>query len=225
MNIFAVDKNPEIAATQLLDKHIVKMPTESCQMLHTNITYMLYVKEHGEEPQLKDLKAFHLSTGSELMKPAMLNHPSTIWARQSVANFHWLYQHGIALCEEYTRRYDKVHRSQDRIIIGMRVFHNIDYTFPVKTLTPVTIAMFDQYRLDEKEYYNRNPNATGWDFVIASYRHYYLEGKWRIAKWKNDNRPEWFPANHYARKYNIGIRAYNTAEERKYPLRELNEEL
>ena len=224
MNIFAVNKDPEIAANQLIDKHIVKMPTETCQMLHTNILYMQFVKSRGKEPQLKDLKAFHKTTGSELMKPAMLNHPSTIWARQSIANFHWLYQHGIALCEEYTYRYDKRHGSHDRIITGMRERDNINHSFPHSGLTPVTIAMDDSFRIDLDTYSERNPNWTGWDFVIASYRHYYLEGKWHIAEWRKDKRPDWFPANHYAKKYNIDIRAYNEAEERKYPLIELTEE-
>ena len=33
MNIFFVDNNPETAARMLCDKHIVKMPLESAQML------------------------------------------------------------------------------------------------------------------------------------------------------------------------------------------------
>ena len=224
MNIFALSEDPVESAKQLLDKHVIKMPTETCQMLHTNILYMQFVKSRGKEPQLKDLKAFHKTTGSELMKPAMLNHPSTIWARQSIANFHWLYQHGIALCEEYTYRYNKVHGSQDRIITGMRERYNIDHVFPHRGLNPVTIAMFDEYRIDLKEYSQKNPNWTGWDFVIASYRHYYLEGKWRIAEWRNNRKPEWFPSNHCAIKYNVGVRAYNSKNP-KYPQTELSEEL
>ena len=40
MNIFALSRNPVEAAQQMIDKHIIKMPTETCQMLHTNILYM-----------------------------------------------------------------------------------------------------------------------------------------------------------------------------------------
>ena len=75
MNIFALSKSPVESAEQMIDKHVIKMPTETCQMLHTNILCMQYVQEHGEEPQLKQLKAFHKETGSDLMKPAMLNTP------------------------------------------------------------------------------------------------------------------------------------------------------
>ena len=79
--------------------------------------------------------------------------------------------------------------------------------------------MDDSYRIDLDEYSQRNPNWTGWDFVIASYRHYYLEGKWKMADWKREERrPDWFPANWFAVKHNKYVRAYNAAKERKYPL-------
>ena len=218
MNIFALSKCPQESARQMIDKHVIKMPTETCQMLHTNILYMQYVHTHGKEPQLKDLKAFHQEIGSELMKPAMLNHPSTIWARQSHANFDWLYQHGIALCEEYTYRYEKEHGSEARIkntpfsnhLQLMRVQYDIG-------LTPVTIAMDDMYRIE-------NTFDDEWEFVIQSYRHYYLEGKWRFAEWRKNRRPDWFPANHFAKKYNIGVRKYNERNP-KFPRLELSEEL
>jgi len=35
MNIFYLHKNPQIIAQELCDKHIVKMPLESAQMLCT----------------------------------------------------------------------------------------------------------------------------------------------------------------------------------------------
>ena len=41
--------------------------------------------------------------------------------------------------------------------------------------SPVWITMDDKYRLDGVQYFKDNPDATDWDFVIASYRHYYLK--------------------------------------------------
>ena len=88
MNIFAVSSNPVTSAQQLIDKHVVKMPTESCQMLHTNMLYFMFVSAHQREPSLKELKEFHAKSHYRyLMKPAMLNHPSTIWARETKANY------------------------------------------------------------------------------------------------------------------------------------------
>ena len=218
MNIFALSRSPQESARQMLDKHIVKMPTETCQMLHTNIVYMQYVHTYGKEPQLKDLKAFHQEIGSELMKPAMLNHPSTIWARQSLDNFDWLLYHGVSLCGEYTHRYEKEHGTQKRIVdCGLYREFIENHNYPLDELTPVSIAMDDMYRIE-------NTFDDEWDFVIESYRHYYLEGKWRFAEWRKARRPEWFPANHFAKKYNVGVRKYNERNP-KFPRLELSEEL
>jgi len=206
MNIFALSANPTIAAQEMLDKHIVKMPTETCQMLHTNVLYKQFVHEYGREPKLAELKDFHSRIGSYLMKPAMLNHPSTRWARETEHNFTWLYHHGLALCEEYTFRYhNRVHRTEKRIR-DIEEYVKGD----LSKARPVWIAMDDQYRLDEKQYSNRNPNWTGWDFVIASYRHYYLEGKWEFATWKPlRGEPEWWPKHHAILKYNEKTTAFN----------------
>ena len=204
----------------MIDKHVIKMPTETCQMLHTNILYMAYRQTYDKEPQLKDLKAFHVECGSKLMKPAMLNHPSTIWARQSRDNFKWLFVHGRRLCHEYTWRYNKKHGSQVRIEDVWKYKELLrEHSYPAKELTPVTIAMDDSYRIDLDEYSQGNPNWTGWDFVIDSYRHYYREGKWEIAEWKKDRKPiDWFPANWFAIKWNRRATAYNNAQPRKYPM-------
>ena len=202
MNIFALSKSPSQSAKEMLDKHIVKMPTETCQMLHTNILYVQYVHVFGEEPQLKDLKAFHRNIGSGLMKPAMLNHPSTIWARQSLDNYDWLFAHGLSLCDEYTHRYDKCHGSFRRIHDCNQYYDIVlRHNYPVKGLTPVTIAMANEYRIE-------NTFDDEWDFVIASYRHYYLEGKWQFAEWKT-TKPEWWPKNHIVKKHNERIVRYN----------------
>ena len=201
MNIFALSESPSQSAIEMLDKHIVKMPTETCQMLHTNILYMEYIEKHGKEPTLNELKVFHWHNDSPLMKPAMLNHPSTIWARQSFENLQWLFEHGLHLCEEYTRRYGKEHGSHIRIK-DCYIYDDIvlQHKYPVKGLTPVTIAMLDKYRLPQEKH--------TWDFVIRSYRHYYLEGKWEFATWKTKS-PEWWPKDHYDNMMAKKVEAFN----------------
>lgn len=196
MNIFALSKEPVESAQQMIDKHVVKMPTESCQMLHTNSLYFLFWNCHGREPSLKELKQFHKESHfSYLMKPAMLNHPSTIWARQNKSNYMWLYNHALALCKEFTYRYGKTHGTEKRILDSFTFDYNED------ELTPVSIAMADEYRLPPKKH--------SWEFVIDSYRHYYLEGKWKFASWKNNRMPQWWPKDHYKNKYNEEILNYN----------------
>ena len=218
MNIFALSKDPKESARQMLDKHVVKMPTESCQMLHTNALFNEFVDRYGYEPSLKRLKEYHeeIQTvyigeegdttvfslpSSNLMKPAMLNHPSTVWARKNIHNTMWLFEHAIALCVEYTNRYGrgfKAHGTHSRILSTP-----IEYDGDSKLATPVDIAMADEYRIDN-EY-----DEHCWEYVIDSYRHYYLEGKWKFASWKQDKMPEWWPKNHYVNKYNEEIKAFN----------------
>lgn len=195
MNIFALSESPTQSAIEMLDKHIVKMPTETCQMLHTNCLYFLFWECHGKEPSLRELKQFHKESHfNYLMKPAMLNHPSTVWARQNKANYMWLYNHAVALCKEYTFRYGKIHGTEKRIS------DSFTFSYDEKDLTPVSIAMFDKYRLPQEEH--------TWDFVVKSYRHYYLEGKWEFATWKTQP-PEWWPKGHYDNMMAKKVEAFN----------------
>ena len=93
MNIFYLDKDPVKAAKVQYNKHVVKMILESAQMLCT---------------------AHHCIMGDDADVPykiAHKNHPSTIWARSDNHHYHWLYEHMIALGNEYTKRYGKTHLS------------------------------------------------------------------------------------------------------------------
>ena len=95
MNIFYLDEDPKVAAILQYNKHVVKMILESAQMLCT--AHHVY----GNEEQKENVP----------YKQAHLNHPSTIWCRQSIPNYMWLYKHMLALGHEYTHRYGKVHKS------------------------------------------------------------------------------------------------------------------
>jgi len=89
MNIFYLSHDPELAARYQYNKHIVKMPLESAQMLCTVQRY------YGNE--------------NVPYKSTHLNHPSTIWARSQKLYYQWLYDHMMALGKIYTERYNKIH--------------------------------------------------------------------------------------------------------------------
>ena len=89
MNIFYLHENPQVAASYMYNKHVVKMILESAQMLCT--------AHH------------HYGNHDVPYKQAHYNHPSTIWARESRNHYYWLYLHMMALGDEYTRRYGKIH--------------------------------------------------------------------------------------------------------------------
>ena len=90
MNIFYLDKCPDKSARLQYNKHVVKMILESAQMLCV---------------------AHHVYGNSNDVpyKEVHLNHPSTRWTRLCRANYMWLYNHMIALGNEYTKRYGKTH--------------------------------------------------------------------------------------------------------------------
>ena len=80
MNIFYLDKNPVVAAQMQCDKHVVKMILESAQMLST-AHRVLDGNEYADK--------------KGLYKMAHKNHPSTIWARSSLENYVWLFDHMV----------------------------------------------------------------------------------------------------------------------------------
>ena len=92
MNIFYLDKDPNKAARLQYNKHVVKMILESAQMLCT---------AHHETYPSDDIP----------YKNAPVKDPSTVWTRQSLQHYYWLYDHMIALGDEYTKRYNKTHLS------------------------------------------------------------------------------------------------------------------
>lgn len=145
MNIFVLDTDPALAAVAQCDKHVVKMPLETAQLLCTTAA---------------------LNGATDVRyKPTHRNHPCAIWARTSRANFDWLTAHGVALADEYTRRYGKTHASKSVIVDAIR--HRV--VIPDGALTPFAQAMPDAYRAVD---------------VVAAYRAYYLGAKRDIATWR-----------------------------------------
>jgi len=114
MNIFVTDADPIQSARNLPDKHIVKMPLETCQML--SIIYSDWYYGVGNLYK-SDGTPYRTAHG------AFRNHPCTQWAAANQYNLAWLIKHGLALCDEYTARYDKVHTCQDVIHQAVRIYN------------------------------------------------------------------------------------------------------
>tara|TARA_B100001996_G_C18494020_1_gene528784 strand:+ start:222 stop:743 length:522 start_codon:yes stop_codon:yes gene_type:complete len=108
MNIFVTDPSPILSAQCLPDKHVVKMPLETSQMLSI-VCSDKWGHGYGK---------LHKKDGSEYStdKGAFRNHPCTVWANESLINTWWLISHGVALCMEYKHRYGKVHSCSKTIL-------------------------------------------------------------------------------------------------------------
>ena len=94
MNVFYLDEDPKTAAQWQCDRHVVKMILESAQLLST---------AHRE------LDGDDWADEVGLYKRTHKNHPSAVWARSAKPHYDWLYDHFVALCDEYSYRYGKTH--------------------------------------------------------------------------------------------------------------------
>jgi hypothetical protein len=78
----------------------------------------------------------------ELYQATHFNHPCAIWARESKANYNWLYSHFMHLSQEYEKRYGKVHASWTKL--QHILFFSPD-NIPQGSYTEPAMAMPDKY--------------------------------------------------------------------------------
>ena len=159
MNIFVTDPSPIQSASNLPDKHIVKMPLETCQMLA--IIYSDWYYGVGKLYKA-DGTPYRTSHG------AFRNHPCTQWAAANQYNLSWLIVHGFALCTEYTERYGKVHTCYDVICQAADIYNKCfddSWSTAYHNVTSFTRAMPEDIKYDNtistitayKRYLNTKP--------------------------------------------------------------------
>ena len=159
MNIFVTDPCPIQSARNLPDKHIVKMPLETCQML--SIIYSDWYYGVGKLYK-QDGTPYRTAHG------AFRNHPCTQWAAANQYNLAWLIAHGIALCNEYTARYNKRHTCYDPIIQAVAIYDlcfDDSVSQSYRKVTHFTRAMPESIKFDTtidtitayKQYLNTKP--------------------------------------------------------------------
>lgn len=143
MNIFFLHLNPRKCAKWHVDRHCVKMILEYAQLLCT---------------------AIWLAGGKAHCKPTHKNHPCAIWARKTRGNWLWLKELALALCHEYTFRYEKIH-ALEKIIEDLEV-----PDLPEGEMTTLPQAMPDCYKHSDS---------------MTAYRNYYILGKSHLHFWKS----------------------------------------
>ena len=123
MNIFASSDCPVESAQNLPTILVTKMITELAQILST-AHFVLDGKQVG-------------------YKPTHRNHPNCVWTRESSENYRWAYNHYKALCEEYTFRTGKVHKSSE---LSEQLF-SAPTNIKTGCLTAFAMAMPDDLKL------------------------------------------------------------------------------
>ena len=186
MNIFYLNNDPKLCAEMHLDKHVVKMILEYAQLLSTahrvlDGTVSTRLSKSGRKQQYYPLAD---ERDNFLYSATHVNHPSAVWVRYSYENYEWLYKLFIALLDEYTHRYGRIHATA-RLIDALytppiHIPKGIGFTEPtpampneVKVLREVAT---DRYEIDS----------------IESYHKYYIHNKVHIAKWTKREIPLWY---------------------------------
>ncbi len=156
MNIFYLDQDPVLAAQYHCDKHVVKMILETAQILST-------VCRHNYDSR------------PGLYKPTHEHHPCVQWANLTGGNYHWLWRLGTDLCNEYTYRYGKVHKSS--AVIKACCLEPDNLRQSIEHLTFPAQAMPPEYQRD--------------DSAVAAYRAYYRGAKSSLLVFTRRRPPEW----------------------------------
>lgn len=142
MNIFYIDRDPKVCAQAMTDKHVVKMILESAQLLST---------AHHELDKEFAIRNIYKSTHK--------NHPSAVWVRESVHHYKWLYDHFLFLCDEYTLRYKKRHKTDkelSNLLINLpKNIKDNGFTQPPQAMPILyhhqdSVSAYRQYYLSEK---------------------------------------------------------------------------
>lgn len=130
MNLFILDENISKSVEYHCDKHVVKMPLETAQM----ISFAYY---HQQKKPDVDLMAFSKTHDK---------HPCSIWLQSSLTNFVYGCEFGIKLVEEYRFRYNSLKHER-----ALQIFKKSLVCLPEIEdfgLTPFALAMPEQFKSD-----------------------------------------------------------------------------
>lgn len=109
-------------------------------------------------------------------------HPCVKWVMESLDNFLWLKQHGLALCEEYTYRYNKHHKYEDYFRSPVPAHWLCPTTeqplasFQTRGLTPFVLCMPQEFQSESAH---------------ESYRNYYVGAKSNLLVYTKRSLPDW----------------------------------
>lgn len=172
MNIFVSDADPVVCARNLDDKRVRHMPKESFEMIS-----MAYYKRTGTA-----IAGFIIwNREKRLLNPDKFNelfyHRCTNWVASKTEHLVWLWDHAIALLNEYEYRFNEQHYLKSKFI-------EIAHYIPINKYKP-----------------KRFVNATPFNekTVFDSYKEV-LNYKWFISDeimpvlWTNRDKPIWAKA-------------------------------
>ena len=190
MNIFALHWKTRKAARWHVDKHIIKMLLEYCQLLYTAHWALFYThlmeckspialsraQKQVEVPEYMWSAPDCNSTQETGYRPCHIHHPCSIWTRACSGNYMWLAELGMELAREYRFRFKKEHSCEKHI---QWLYDNLPLSIRMGEREGFAQAMDDQYKISS------NP--------IINYRNYYRTAKKEkgLIKYTGRHVPHW----------------------------------
>ena len=187
MNIFVLDESPEVAAKYHCNKHVVKMILESGQMMCTaHYTHGLRSigKELSDFKRVRDAKAHAIENlDANILPPWSLSHtrhPCTVWTALNTGNYKWHLRLMRALLDQYTERYQKIHKAES-------TYSWLENNIPINMMTG-----------DKTAHPQCMPDSCKSTSPVDAYRKYYTNFKQHIAVWEPRSKtPEWYSSGEY----------------------------
>ncbi len=189
MNLFILDEDPVLAAIQNCDKHVCKIILEAADML-----CLAHWETSGLSPSApRELLTPRVITDKlnrvrEIYKyraQSQVNNHVSIWVRTSAQNYRWTVKHGLALCEEYERRYhNNLKKRGEKHHKAKPFLEWFDNNLP--PLPNIGLTEFRQAVAREPYDCVRTGDP------VTAYREYYVRYKARFAKWRLGNVPQWY---------------------------------
>ena len=187
MNIFILHWRQRKAARWHLDKHVVKMLLETCQLLYTAHWVLFYpllrecksaialskTQKQLEVPEY--MWSAPISKSGEIgYRPCHIWHPCQKWTRVCSGNYLWLAKLGIELAKEFQFRFKKEHSCTKHI---KWLNDNLPLNIKMFPRRGFPIAMDIEYKI------SKDP--------IVCYRNYYRKGKKDLIKYTGRELPHW----------------------------------
>lgn len=182
MNIFVLDNDHKKCAEYHPNQQLPKMVLESCQLMsaaHRMIDGKLVEGFNANGRKRKEYKLSDPKIDKIIYSASHTGHPCTLYTKETVDNYLWLWEHTKYLSEEFTYRTGKVHLSWEKLGKILAT--------PPKGLTKTGLTEFcqcfpSQYKVDRD--------------AVQGYRNYFNAEKQilqnRPAQWKKRDIPYWF---------------------------------
>jgi hypothetical protein len=159
MNIFLLDEHIDKCVEYHVDKHVNKMRVELAQLA----------------------SCAHWAVGSTApYRKTHFGHPSSVWTRESTANYLYVVNLGLKLCEEMRYRFGTKYQKTEDALLWLAA--NVP-PLPSNEFTKPRLAIGSQPEMLE--------NDTPMSWAVRSYRQYYIETKQHLYKWTKRETPFW----------------------------------